>query len=871
MMNSDNRYTIDMYDPKMIYRDPRYLLKVAESEQISVYDVCRYLRDNHVQPFPFGTNRIWYNYYDDNSKQINEVYQYAVTNGIRATSRRYNLVTANGAFNINYLKGYFAYYGKDLNVFKRNRSKYVSKNQSKLISDYLSRQQIKTLINNLEHNAENRSLDDVYLYDVLGKTRFDASISIPPAVIRYLDKHHLKYRRRTVEEGTSKAEQQQYRDWVVQWQNKVDKLIDQGYSVAEIRYKYMSNKTQVYFPIDRYIKEYRKDYQSTALISQRLYYKYGEKGLTNPTQASAVKQKERSILHAKYQSKLAQQIKSGREQLLELFGSEQQVKRMIRKYGLNSHDIGQLSRSRNDNIRFAFDHWFLKKYPEYRIEQTPYSTYVCRDLRRITSRRMQYSLLVKKLLAKLASKYQFDMSKINLLVMRNNHYRKELYYAYLIRELVRNSQAFDELITILHSRYHYGAKTIYYLLYPKGTLRVTQRRYIEQAIRILDYRDILQTKGYTKGQIKLLLALADYDKQKLFQYSSAAKFIAEHTKYQQFDTAVISHTLWKLQQFEFQEHNQSAFEQQVYTYLLDNLGLIENQDFILHDRSIIRPRELDFVFPDMKLAIELNPIYTHNSTAGSVFSTNGNDPKEITYHQDKYLRAKKRGYSLISLFERDLIEPRWSQVIKPLLRYLLTAADLQQPVIKFEDISHKYPLKNLARQFLRLHSLHHLQTANKYIAVTNEQNQLIAVYTLTKTKSGYSIKQFACDLSLNIDYQYVFTNLINWLKDNYQQTIKLLLSNNYAESRLITSDHHGEITRPNLWFVNLKDANDYYHRNILSGWSAKSGIIAKDLGYSSNMSIKQVHQYINNKLSHQTDDKHGYLDVYDTGNSIYKF
>lgn len=867
----NNEYSADIYNSKMIYQDPQYLLKVARYERMSVYDTCQYLRDSHIQPFPFSTNRIWYNYYDDNNKQVDEMYQYAVAHGIRATSRKYNLVTANGAFNVNYLKGYFAYYGKDLSVFRKNRSKYVSKTQRKSINDYLSKQQITILVDILKHNIENRSLDDIYLYDVLRKTRFDSSIGIPPAVIRYLDKCHLSYRRRTVEEGTSQGEQQQYRDWVNQWRERVDHLIDQGYSAAEIR---QSNTTQLvqYFPIDRYIKEYRKDYQSQKLISQRIYHKYGEKGLTNPAQASVVKQRERAMMKKNYQEKLEKEIKIGKKQLLQLFGSEQQIMRMIRKYGLNSHDIGQLSRSRNDNIRFAFDHWFLKKYPKYRIEQTPYSKYVCRDLRRITSRHMKYSLLTKKLLTKMLQKHHFDMSKIYLIKMhKSNSYRKELHYAYLVRELVQNDRAFSEFIKILHTKYQYSTNKIYESIYPKGTLRVKQRVYIDQTIRSLDYERLLKTSDYSNDQIKLLLNLANIDKQQLFKYSSADKFANDYIEYQQFDDSVINQALWKLCQFEFQEHNQSVFEQQVYTYLLDDLGLIENRDFMLHDRSIIRPRELDFVFPDKKLAIELNPTYTHNSTIGAVFSTNGNNPKEITYHQNKYLRAKKQGYSLISLFERDLIEPRWSQVIKPLLRYLLASTNLQQPTVKYEDISNKYSLKKLARKFLKLHSLHHLQTANKYIAVTNKQNQLITVYTLTKIKSGYTINQFACDLSLNIDYQYVFANLIKWLKDNDQQTIRLLLSNNYAEHQLIAGGQLIDITRPNLTFVNLSDANDYYRRNILSGWSAKSGVIAKDLGHSSNMSIKQVHQYINNKLSHQNDDKHGYLDVHDAGNSVYEF
>lgn len=867
----NNEYLTDTYDSKMIYQDPQYLLKVAKCERMSVYDTCQYLRDIQTQPFPFSTNRIWYNYYDDNNKQVDEMYQYAVEHGIRATSRKYNLVTASGAFNVNYLKGYFAYYGKDLNVFRKNRSKYVSKTQSKSINDYLSKHQINVLIDTLKHNIENRSLDDIYLYDVLCKTRFDSSIGIPPAVIRYLDKCHLLYRRRTVEEGTSQGEQQQYHDWVNQWRERVDHLIDHGYSANEIR---QLNTTQSarYFPIDRYIKEYRKDYQSQKLISQRIYHKYGEKGLTNPAQASVVKQRERAMLKKNYQEKLENEIKIGKKQLLQLFDSEQQIKRMIRKYGLNSHDIGQLSRSRNDDIRFAFDHWFLKKYPKYRIEQTPYSKYVCRDLRRITSRHMKYSLLIKKLLTKMLQKHHFDMSKINLVKMnKSNSYRKELYYAYTVRELVRNDRAFSEFIKILHTKYQYSTNKIYESIYPKGTLRVKQRAYIDQIIRSLDYEQLLKASNYSNNQIKLLLNLANIDKQQLFKYSSANKFANDYIEYQQFDDSVINQALWKLCQFEFQEHNQSVFEQQVYTCLLDDLGLIENRDFMLHDRSIIRPRELDFVFPDKKIAIELNPTYTHNSTIGAVFSTNGNDPKEITYHQNKYFRTKKQGYSLISLFERDLIEPRWSQVIKPLLRHLLTLADSQQPAVKYEDISNKYSLKKLARKFLKVHSLHHLQTANKYVAVTNEQNQLIAVYTLVKTKTGYSINQLACDLSLNINYQYIFENLIKWLKDHYQRTIKLSLSNNYAEHRLITGGQLVDITRPNLTFVNLSDANDYYRRNILSGWSATSGVIAKDLGHSSTMSVKQVHRYINDKLSHQHDGKHGYLDVYDTGNSVYEF
>lgn len=855
------------YDAKQLNIDAKYFVKFANNFNISKNELYQNLKFYHIDVFPFQSNKSWCHDYDSLENVVDEIYQFAMAHSTGKTCKYYKQKYPQYAFTNPFIRGLFAYYGYDLKVVRKQSFKNMADNQTKSLLDYgLTQQELLAIVNDC------RTYPDKLINDIFEEHGHSAIIDKRPrALERFLKDNHITNRFRTVAEGTSLAEQQQYQTWVAQWRNIVDKLIDQGYSFKEIRQMHLIDGRN-YFPIKRYIKEYRKDYQSQKLISQRIYHKYGEKGLTNPAQASAVKQRERAMMKKNYQEKLKKEIKIGKKQLLQLFGSERQIKRMIRKYGLNSHDIGQLSRSRNDDIRFTFDHWFLKKYPEYRIEQTPYSKYVCRDLRRIASRHMKYSLLTKKLLTKMLRKYHFDMSKINLMKMRkSNSYRKELYYAYLVRELVQNNRAFSEFIKILHTKYQYDTNKIYASIYPKGTLRVKQRAYIDQIIRSLDYKQLLKASNYSSNQIKLLLNLANIDKQQLFKYSSTSKFINDYTEYQQFDDSVINQALWKLCQFEFQEHNQSVFEQQVYTYLLDDLGLIENRDFMLHDRSIIRPRELDFVFPDKKLAIELNPTYTHNSTIGAVFSTNGNDPKEITYHQDKYLRAKKQGYSLISLFERDLIEPRWSQVIKQLLRYLLASTNLQQPTVKYEDISNKYPLKKLARKFLKLHSLHNLQTANKYIAATNKQNQLIAIYTLTKTKAGYTINQFACNLSLDVDYQYVFENLINWLRDHYQQTIKLSLSNNYAEHQLITGGQLVDITRPNLTFVNLSDANDYYRRNILSGWSAKSGIIAKDLGYSSNMSIKQVHQYINNKLSHQNDDKHGYLDVYDTGNSVYEF
>jgi len=69
-----------------------------------------------------------------------------------------------------------------------------------------------------------------------------------------------------------------------------------------------------------------------------------------------------------------------------------------------------------------------------------------------------------------------------------------------------------------------------------------------------------------------------------------------------------------------------------------------DDSFIRNDRKIIGPFELDIVSTKHKLAIEYCGIYWHAEISGG---------KSRSYHRNKYIACKEKGYTLITVFETD--------------------------------------------------------------------------------------------------------------------------------------------------------------------------------------------------------------------------
>lgn len=112
---------------------------------------------------------------------------------------------------------------------------------------------------------------------------------------------------------------------------------------------------------------------------------------------------------------------------------------------------------------------------------------------------------------------------------------------------------------------------------------------------------------------------------------------------------------------EFYTYSESELEVK---HILNRLGLIDHVDFIPNDRRVISPLELDFYIPELKLAIEVSPTYTHNSKVGWGGKGQG---LNIDYHHNKLKMCNDEGVELITMFDWSSLD-KLEQTLKSILK-----------------------------------------------------------------------------------------------------------------------------------------------------------------------------------------------------------
>lgn len=81
---------------------------------------------------------------------------------------------------------------------------------------------------------------------------------------------------------------------------------------------------------------------------------------------------------------------------------------------------------------------------------------------------------------------------------------------------------------------------------------------------------------------------------------------------------------------------------------LTEWGLSEGRDFIHNDHGLLKTREIDFLFADKGVGLEVNPAFTH---ASDEVVLDYNKPKPPTYHQRKKLDALELGVNVIQAYD----------------------------------------------------------------------------------------------------------------------------------------------------------------------------------------------------------------------------
>lgn len=105
------------------------------------------------------------------------------------------------------------------------------------------------------------------------------------------------------------------------------------------------------------------------------------------------------------------------------------------------------------------------------------------------------------------------------------------------------------------------------------------------------------------------------------------------------------------------------FKQSLLEEIVENFLIANGLEYEKRTRKVISPKELDFYLPDYKLALEVNDIWSHNSTIGPA----GCLPKPINYHFNKTMMCLEKGIRLIHIYEPYLLNEHSWKIIQDII------------------------------------------------------------------------------------------------------------------------------------------------------------------------------------------------------------
>ncbi len=298
-------------------------------------------------------------------------------------------------------------------------------------------------------------------------------------------------------------------------------------------------------------------------------------------------------------------------------------------------------------------------------------------------------------------------------------------------------------------------------------------------------------------------------------------------------------------------------------------------DYQYRNRKLIG-KELDFYVPSRKLAIEVSPLWTHNSNLANKV---GYAPysKDASYHQHKSLACRRLGIRLLTLFEKDLTVEHWEQSTKPLLRMLVTG---KAPVTMYARETEIKPIATQqAKTFIIENHLDgYVNARDKYGFYGKHSGELLGVFTLgLPTVKNYK-KQGLIELKRlawrrDVQIRYGVSKMLSFIKNNYDKRFKGLMT--YSSNNLGWGEGYEKAgfelqkeCQPKLTFINPKDPADTYSWQVATPWGAKQGVIAKELGKQA-VTTEQARKIVETQLPHRSDRGTGYVAQYDCGSRLW--
>ena len=284
------------------------------------------------------------------------------------------------------------------------------------------------------------------------------------------------------------------------------------------------------------------------------------------------------------------------------------------------------------------------------------------------------------------------------------------------------------------------------------------------------------------------------------------------------------------------EHNQSqtsSGEKDVLNYIKS----IYKGRIIEHDRTIIKPLELDIYIPEKDLAIEFNGLYWHSTSCVSPRASK-------YYHLNKTKNCNSKGIRLI-----HILEPNWinkNEICKSLISSALgvynetiNAADCECRRVNFQEY----------QEFIGRNSLKPIQKPSLMLGLYYN-NILVQVASWKNTKKGFEM----CDIcSKN------FTQIIGG--------IEVLINNSEIEEFHTYLNRDFEIEDP---YIRIGFVIEDYINPIARFYNNKRDPILATQAYKGNL-IKLFEDYNEELPPIENLKHHGYFKVFNCGKIKLKY
>ena len=189
---------------------------------------------------------------------------------------------------------------------------------------------------------------------------------------------------------------------------------------------------------------------------------------------------------------------------------------------------------------------------------------------------------------------------------------------------------------------------------------------------------------------------------------------------------IIKENNWNIS--DFFDNTSSSLEQLIANFLNEN-----NIEFILHNREIIPPLELDFFIPNFNIAIEINGICCHASTPFLQFKE-----KDKRYHQHKSLLCEKNGIRLIHIFEWELNQDYREKIFN----YLRNVFDINIIKIYARKCTLKEIKSSVANEFYNKYHLQGRTSNTKYNYGLYYNDELVSCMSFSFTKQYFILSRF---------------------------------------------------------------------------------------------------------------------------------